>query len=421
MESTEFFNISTAEPYIRSSPLTIIQWFQIVVFAGVCIIGLVGNTLVIYVVLRFSKMQTVTNMYIVNLAVADECFLVGIPFLLVTMVNRGWIFGEVACKAYMISTSINQFTSSLLLSIMSGDRYIAVCHPIAAPRWRTPLISGIASILAWTSSILLMLPIIQHATIYDHTNTASCVIKWDPDNGNYSSENSTGVDEDEQEGGAVFIIYTFFFSFAIPLCMTVIFYCLVIKKLKTVGPKNKSKEKKRSRKKVTNLVLAVVTVYIICWLPYWVMQLASLNFSLNGNDNLFVTLHLVFGCLSYANSAVNPILYAFISDNFKKSFMKACTCAARRDINATLHLENSVFPRKNKQGSTRFRPTRATSIVPNNEEENDMGLLVSKGDQSTSAITMTSRTNITTSVGDNRDTVKCRNGTTSLIVPPTTL
>lgn len=43
-----------------------------ILYAVVCIIGLFGNTLVIYAVLRFSKMKTVTNMYILNLAIADE-------------------------------------------------------------------------------------------------------------------------------------------------------------------------------------------------------------------------------------------------------------------------------------------------------------------------------------------------------------
>lgn len=112
-------------------------------------------------------------------------------------------------------------------------------------------------------------------------------------------------------------------------------------------------------------------------------------------------------CLSYSNSAMNPILYAFLSDNFKKSFVKACTCAAGKDVNATLHLENSVFPRKTRQGSERMRPTRGTSICPN-EDECDLGPLVSKGDQSTSAITMTSRTNMT-SLGDSREALSKAN------------
>ena len=78
-------------------------------------------------------------------------------------------------------------------------------------------------------------------------------------------------------------------------------------------------------------------------------------------------IHLLASCLSYSNSAMNPVLYAFLSDNFKKSFLKvsplrfamfitgtdkcilcqACSCHTGRDINAQLHVENSVFPRKN--------------------------------------------------------------------------
>lgn len=244
----------------------VVQIIQTILFTIVCLVGLVGNTLVIYVVIRFSKMQTVTNMYIVNLAIADECFLIGIPFLIATLLHRHWIFGYFACKAYMISTSINQFTSSILLCIMSADRYIAVCHPISSPRWRTPFISKVVSLLAWTFSIFLIIPIIQHAKEVDFDGEKSCVIEW----GNFSS-NST----DEAAAPAkIFILYTFFFSFAIPLCLILVFYWLVIKKLKTVGPKNKSKEKKRSHRKVTNLVLTVVTVYVICWLPYWITQLA---------------------------------------------------------------------------------------------------------------------------------------------------
>lgn len=97
---------------------------SMILYTIVCIVGLLGNTLVIYVVLRFSKMQTVTNMYILNLAIADQCFLIGIPFLITTMHLGEWTFGSTMCKAYMVSTSITQFTSSIFLFIMSADRYI---------------------------------------------------------------------------------------------------------------------------------------------------------------------------------------------------------------------------------------------------------------------------------------------------------
>lgn len=397
---------------------------QEILFAIVCIIGLLGNTLVIYVVIRFSKMQTVTNMYILNLAIADECFLIGIPFLIVTMVKGQWIFGDIMCKTYLISTSINQFTSSIFLFIMSADRYIAVCHPISSPIWRTPFISRVVSFCAWACSIMLIFPIIVHSKevqirdINGTIITKTCAITF--------SDNTTDLSNKSKAYATTFTLYTFVFSFAIPLCLILVFYCLVIRKLQTVGPQNKSKEKRRSHKKVTNLVLTVVTVYILCWLPYWMTQISILfPGSDDSKSNFIVTIHLLASCLSYSNSAINPILYAFLSDNFKKSFMKACTCAAKRDVNATLHLENSVFPRKNKQGSVKFRSTKGTSICGNNDEC-EVGPLVSRADCSTSATNLTSRSNATMMTTDFNSkiikdvSVRERNGIV-VNVPPTSL
>lgn len=82
------------------------SFILMILYALVCFIGLFGNLLVIYVVLRFSKMQTVTNTYILNLALADLCFLIGIPFLIITMYFGEWSFGTGMCKVYMVSVKI---------------------------------------------------------------------------------------------------------------------------------------------------------------------------------------------------------------------------------------------------------------------------------------------------------------------------
>jgi hypothetical protein len=83
-----------------------------------------------------------------------------------------WIFGSFLCKLYMVSTSITQFSSSIFLLIMSADRFIAVCHPISSPRFRTQLVSKIVSLLAWGISALIMLPVMLYGKcIYSHTYT----------------------------------------------------------------------------------------------------------------------------------------------------------------------------------------------------------------------------------------------------------
>lgn len=118
---------SYLHPPCPSIQMPLGNYISMLLYSIVGIVGLVGNTLVIYVVLRFSKMQTVTNIYILNLAFADECFLIGIPFLLATISLGEWPFGSVTCKAFMVSTSITQFTSSIFLFIMSADRYLGEC------------------------------------------------------------------------------------------------------------------------------------------------------------------------------------------------------------------------------------------------------------------------------------------------------
>lgn len=116
-----------------------------------------------------------------------------------------------------------------------------------------------------------MLPIILYSTTVPRMDgKKSCNIVWpsgNSENGNSSSSDDEGFIESD---GSTFTLYTFTLGFAIPLSLILIFYYLVLRKLRTVGPKSKSKEKKRSHRKVTKLVLTVIAVYILFWTPYWV-------------------------------------------------------------------------------------------------------------------------------------------------------
>ena len=107
-----------------------------------------------------------------------------------------------------------------------------------------------------------------------------------------------------------FTLYSFTLGFFLPCIAIFLFYILVLCRLRRVGPKNKSKEKRRSHRKVTYLVLTVIAIYVICWLPYWLGQL-YLTFIAEENlkSSLVFLFLLLASCLSYINSAVNPILY----------------------------------------------------------------------------------------------------------------
>jgi allatostatin C receptor len=130
-----------------------------------------------------------------------------------------------------------------------------------------------------------------------------------------------------------FILYSFVLGFAVPLALISTFYYLVIKKLKSLRSKTKSKERKRSHRKVTKLVLIIIAMYVCFWTPHWILQIYTITLPPEHcKTKVEIVIFMLFGCLVYLNSSLNPLLYAFLSDSFKKHFVKACTCTNKKDF-----------------------------------------------------------------------------------------
>lgn len=328
--------------------------FLIGSYAVICFVGLLGNGLVIFVILRYAKMKTVTNMYILNLAIADSLFLLGMPFLIVTTILRYWVFGMAMCKIYFVLISINFFTSVFTLTALSGDRYLAVCHAIRSVQYRTARIAFLVCLCIWFVSFLVMLPTILYSKTVENPKfpgKATCGISW-------PSGQLIAADK-------AYMWYIFLLAFAIPVSLISVFYLSVIIRLRTSGPIKKSKEKKKSHRKVTTMVLSVISVYVICWLPYWVFQV-NLTFKPNGVQPWEVDLFNAFTVLTFANSTLNPVLYAFLSDNFRKSFLKAFRCSTNVEVNKYLSAETSTF-RRQSQAATKIQKTENYNMLSASE------------------------------------------------------
>ncbi|XP_078610567.1 somatostatin receptor type 2-like [Branchiostoma floridae x Branchiostoma japonicum] len=282
------------------------------IYAFVCFVGICGNSLVIYVVLRYAKMKTVTNIYIMNLAMADVLFMMGIPFLAASFALRNWPFGTVMCKIVLSLDAINMFSSVFNLTVMSVDRYLAVVHPVKSADFRRPRIAKVVNVCVWVASIIVISPVIVVAKPTEQQDGSyACNLHW----------------SDSEDGMAfwstAFIAYTFVIGFVAPLIIIAVCYTLLLRKVKTASARAGARgTRKRSRRKVTRMVIVMVVVFVICWLPFYTLQLVNLNVQLQVTPFLVGSYHFIV-TLSYANSCVNPILYALLSENFKKSYQKA--------------------------------------------------------------------------------------------------
>ena len=70
-----------------------------IIYSLVSIVGIAGNSLVIYVILAKERMRTVTNLLLLNLATADLTFVLVIPpFTAYVIATQTWPFGDAECR-----------------------------------------------------------------------------------------------------------------------------------------------------------------------------------------------------------------------------------------------------------------------------------------------------------------------------------
>lgn len=266
------------------------------IYSVVCLVGLCGNSMVIYVILRYAKMKTATNIYILNLAIADELLMLSVPFLVTSTLLRHWPFGALLCRLVLSVDAVNMFTSIYCLTVLSVDRYVAVVHPIKAARYRRPTVAKVVNLGVWVLSLLVILPIVVFSrTAANSDGTVACNML---------------MPEPAQRWLVGFVLYTFLMGFLLPVGAICLCYVLIIAKMRMVALKAGWQQRKRSERKITLMVMMVVMVFVICWMPFYVVQLV--NVFAEQDDATVSQLSVILG---YANSCANPILYGFLSDN----------------------------------------------------------------------------------------------------------
>lgn len=288
-----------------------------VIYTIVFIVGLLGNTLVIYVVVRYTKMKTVTNMYILNLALADELYILGIPFLGTNSVLSYWPYGDFFCKVCMTADAMSQFSSTFCLTVMSIDRYLAVVHPLRSAKWRKPQVAKIFNSMVWVVSFLIVLPVTIYSHVQEEFNT--CNITWP---------------EPRDLWSIVFILYTSILGFFGPLVVISICYLLIVIKVRSAGVRAGLTKRRKSERKVTRMVVIIVVVFVLCWSPFFITNIVNLIYIIPEN-NTTAAVYFFLVILTYVNSSANPILYCFLSDYFKQSFQKVLCFHKPNGVSAT--------------------------------------------------------------------------------------
>lgn len=260
---------------------------SIVLYTLTIVLGIPGNAMVIWVA-GFKLKPKVTNVWLVNLAVADLIFcFTRILSLIKKLFFDHWPFGIFLCKFNGFFKYANMFCSVFLLAVISLDRALCVWRPVFTKRRRTLFVGRVVAVAVWTLAFVFSSPYFMHRTVYPGKNNLSKC-------SSYNKESKDGVT------GAKLALYLIRFvcGFLLPFMIILVCYILAGLGIKRTRLSGKSRP--------LRILVTLVVAFFLCWAPYHCLLLVKM---VDSKSMVVKIWHPVASGVAYFNSCVNPILY----------------------------------------------------------------------------------------------------------------
>ncbi|XP_059401309.1 trace amine-associated receptor 13c-like [Carassius carassius] len=262
------------------------------------------NLLVIISISHFKKLHTPTNLIILSLAVTDMLVgLIVMPVDAIKLIETCWYFGDTFCEVFIIIMALLISTSICNLVFIAVDRYVAVCHPLLYPKKMTVTKTLISIFLCWFFSSTYSIGYLVGGRYFE-TSLRSDVCY-----------------------GKCYLVISFswkftdlFFSFLIPCTLIITLYLRIFyvahQQVKVINTLMKSGKcvtegsvRRKSESKAALTLGIIVTVYLLCYIPYTLSATSTTVISPATVTFLLWTL--------YVNSSLNPLIYALFYRWFK--------------------------------------------------------------------------------------------------------
>ncbi|XP_011307547.1 growth hormone secretagogue receptor type 1 isoform X2 [Fopius arisanus] len=301
-------------PYIRMTSMVIV--------IVVMVLGIIGNLMVPLVVLRGKDLRNSTNIFLVNLSVADLCVLLVCAPTVLVEINSGpqvWPLGEHMCKAVPFVELTVAHASVLTILAISFERYYAICEPLRAGYICTKARATFLCFLAWIFAAVCASPVIPITTYAEIDGFPNC-----------ETQATTSWSKS-------FFMTTIVIFFIVPVLILMILYTVIAQHLManpaiSRGPANNLL---KYRKQVVMMLGTVVLCFFICLLPFralmlWILIAPSASIISIGVESFYSLLYFCRVML-YLNSAINPILYNLMSTKFREGFLRLCGLGRNRN------------------------------------------------------------------------------------------
>uniref|UniRef100_A0A8C4I9X7 Vasopressin V2 receptor n=1 Tax=Dicentrarchus labrax TaxID=13489 RepID=A0A8C4I9X7_DICLA len=310
--------------------------------AEIAVLGLVlalttlGNSFVLWVLLRRRKHNAPMHVFMVNLCVADlvvALFQV-LPQLIWDITER-FQGPDLLCRSIKYLQIVGMFASSYMIVAMTVDRHHAICCPLQAyrggamSRWNTPVM------VAWGLALVLSIP---QMFIFSRSEVAP---------GEYECWGHFA----EPWGLKAYVTWMTVAVFLLPaliitICQIRIFreihnniYLkserMVMAELKKSSPRcsldyapphppaTPPPSITKAMSKTVRMTLVIVLVYTICWSPFFIVQLWAAWDPNPPDQGVAFTILMLLASL---NSCTNPWIYTAFSSSVSRELQNLLHC-----------------------------------------------------------------------------------------------
>ncbi|XP_024421789.1 C-C chemokine receptor type 1-like [Desmodus rotundus] len=270
-------------------------------YSLVFVIGLVGNTLVVLVLMQYKRLKSMTSIYLLNLAVSDLLFLFTLPFWIDYSLKDNWVFGNGLCKLLSGFYYVGLYSEIFFIILLTIDRYVAIVHAVFALRARTVTFGIISSGITWVLAILAAIPGFYFSKTQQEFTRYTCSLHF--------------PQQHLQQWRQFQALKLNIVGLILPLVVMIVCYTGILKILL-----RRPNEKKL---KAVRLIFVIMLIFFLFWTPFNLTMFVSafqdvlLANQCEQSKQLDVAIQ-VTEMIAYTHCCINPIIYVFVGQRFRK-------------------------------------------------------------------------------------------------------
>ncbi|KAG5312436.1 OX2R protein, partial [Acromyrmex insinuator] len=326
------------------------DYLLIILYIPTVLVGVIANIFVIIVVCKY-HLKSVTNYFVINLSMADLLVaIICMPMTISQEISMSWNHSEFLCKLTSYLQSVGVTASIYTIMAMSIDRYLAIRNPMILRYICNHKNITLVIVSIWLASMAFFITIYGAMRLQDpmtevinkaldlmaSENITHNSISPIPPGFNMCIEDfmSLGIRRD------VFGSIHFVFSTAIPCLVVLLAYSMIGFTLWSKKPpfdydnresasSRQSSKLRHERKRVALILLFLAILFALCWMPYniakFLIDLDVIGPSTSTNNTL-----KYFLFLGHANSALNPVVYCWMTRGFRQKLANTLCCVSNK-------------------------------------------------------------------------------------------